>query len=136
MPLGMVRFCRAEVLFIIENLWEIRDGSWPKQDRETGYTDAGVRGQPRQSAPFEKSAQIAAEVDLRLSRCGIEGKLLEYEVQDGRELSETSYQVLNYVSGWRRKRQSYNQWKADRNRQKTHKFMVLRNMLKVQNTPF
>ncbi len=118
-PLGVIRFCRPQMLWLIEC-----DGVY-QDSRSSGYTriDPTIKSQPRQTAPFEKSSQITAEVEARLAKCGIEGKLLQEEVQNGKQLDDfmrcrdcglpycPSLQVLNYISGWRRRRQSFKDWR-------------------------
>jgi hypothetical protein len=55
---------------------------------------------------------FAAEIDSRLKMCGIEGKLLEYEVKLDYQLSPSSYKALNFISGWRRRAESYRSFKS------------------------
>jgi len=68
-------------------------------------------------APFEIPCQFAAEIELRLKACGLDGKLLRAEIQSGilfyENLSEESRWALNYISIWDfRKRPDYVSWKA------------------------
>ena len=101
--------------FLILHIDPLRDGEYPPDPQGSSYTGPAVRSQPRQSAPFEKPAQLAAEVDARLKKCRIEGKLLEEEIKNGKEwdeLTRWSKRALNYVSGYRRRRTGYRQWCA------------------------
>jgi hypothetical protein len=124
-PAGIIRFCRVQVLFLVANLGDLRDGCYPPDPAPNSYTDPGVRSQPRQTAPYERAAQLAAEIDARLQTVPpIQRRLFVVEVEEQLELSGYSRAVLNYIKGWRRKRQSFRIWQADGNR-KTQRKMVL-----------
>ncbi|MCJ7791876.1 MAG: hypothetical protein MUP49_05670, partial [Dehalococcoidia bacterium] len=106
-----IRYCRMQVLWYLVNCESIREGKWPPEPEGSSYTDPAIRGQSIR-VPSRNAEQLAAEIDTRLRRCGIEGKLLEYEVRLEMELSPTSWKVLNYICGWRRKTMSYSEWKS------------------------
>ena len=67
-------------------------------------------------APGEELLCVIAEIDARLAMCGEAGEALQDEapgVLFPRELSRPAMRALNYCSGWRRRRQSYAEWKAN-----------------------
>ena len=68
---------------------------------------------------------ILSEVETRLERTGIHGKLLVAQIELGREFSNLDYDAklaLLYVKGGWRKRMSFNAWKRKRKyRQKGYK---------------
>ncbi len=113
---GQFTFKRDEVLWALRNADLFREGKWPPQNIASGYTDPGIRrkGVKREPA-FVKPAVIIAEVDWRLERAGVDGKLLLAEVQAGYErFSDEAWSALNYISGWNRKEDTYPAWKAKR----------------------
>jgi len=110
-PPRAIVYCRPQVLWYLANCESIREGKWSPEPRGSGYTDPAIRSQSIR-IPARNAEMLAAEIDARLRRCGIEGKLLEYEVRLEMELSPTSWKALNYVSGWRRKTMSYSEWKS------------------------
>ena len=111
-PPGAICYCRPQVLFYLENCEDIRAGSWPKEPDGSTYTDPSIRSKAVK-IPALHAEQFAAEMDARIKMCGIEGKLLELEVLTERELSDTSWKALNFISGWRRRKLSYSQWKKE-----------------------
>lgn len=112
-----IRFCRPQVLWLIENLGVLRTGIWPPNPQGTSYTDATIRGHKRFNAYFETPIQIESEVQIRLENTGLSGKLLVSEINQGiglEGLSIESRSALNYISGWRRRRLSFVDWKRQR----------------------
>lgn len=113
---GQFTFKREQVLWALRNADFFREGKWPPQNIVTGYTDPGIRrkGVKREPA-FVKPEIIIAEVDWRLEKTGVDGKLLMAEVDAGYErFSDEAWRALNYISGWKRKEDSYSAWKAKR----------------------
>ena len=120
-----IRFTREEMIWLITWLTLLQEGRWPPEHKETGYT--GHQGSRGHRAPFETPVQFAAEVDTRLKTTGEAGEALVDEIQSGivdyEGLSRPARRVLNYISGWRRRRQTYSQWKAT---QKYNKSIVFK----------
>jgi hypothetical protein len=110
-PPRAIVYCRPQVLWYLFNCESIREGKWMPEPDGSSYTDPALRSQSVR-IPALNAEQLAAEIDARLRKCGIEGKLLEYEVRLEMELSPTSWKALNYISGWRRKTMSYTKWKS------------------------
>jgi hypothetical protein len=120
-PFAAVRFCRPQMLWLILNMEIIADGRWPPEGKSTGYIDPIVGNTGRKAeAGFTRPVQIAAEVRWRLTRTRSDGETLYDEVSNGLEeyhqLSRAAKNALNYISGWRRRRQGYASWCADRKR--------------------
>jgi hypothetical protein len=111
-----IKFCRQQVIWIIRNLPLMREGIWPRHP-EGELASPIVQKPSKHQAYFETPAQIAGEVDYRLNRTGLEGKLLVSEINlglDYLELQPEARRALNYVVGWRRKRLAYPEWKRQR----------------------
>ena len=106
------------MMWAICYLESLKVGVWPPEMNNTGYVDTvRVQSSRNKEARFIKPAIIAAEVEWRLKRTGIEGKLLVSEIRQGlmlEELQPESRNALNYISGWDRRRQSYQVWKKQR----------------------
>lgn len=114
-------FNKEQVLWAIGNLETLRNGLWPAEPKETGYTEAiGIRKSKQTEATFVKPIGIAGELDWRLKRTKTDGKLLEAEVRASEHLkfwtplSDEAKMALNYISGWRRKTLPYYQYKRQR----------------------
>lgn len=113
---GMIRYCRPQVLWYLLNCDVIRDGEWVPEPLGSSYTDPAIRSKAVR-IPAHHAEYLSAEIDSRLKRCGIEGKLLEYEVKLEYALSESSGEALDYCSGFRRREESYRKFKNRRNSQ-------------------
>ncbi len=119
-----ITFSREQMLWLIENRELLHEGKWPPQHIETGRTDKQVG----HSAPFEvpiihiaevtdrleQVDGIRDEINHRLTAAKVDGKLLLAEVDAGKTISELSYEsrtILNYISGWKRKKMSLSDWR-------------------------
>ena len=124
-----IRFCPYQMKWLIKNLeflkeakYESKDnqdkyveGHWLPEPTLSGYIDPSVRKtRAAKAAPFEYVSAIIAEVEFRLNRTGISGKLLVAEIEAERDLSPEAETALEYVKGWRRKRMSFSDWKSQR----------------------
>ncbi len=122
-PPREITFRRRQMLFLIKNLPQLREGYWPANPAESGYNDLpGIKkGRAgRHHAYFEIPASIAAEVETRLEQARIDGLILEaIECWGKSEESMARYfrmpvwsirkrakNALRYISGWERKKQS------------------------------
>ena len=107
---GEIRFCPFQILWIIEHSETLR-ANWPPDPDGSTHIDPNVRAGYKSEGYYTKPAGILGEVNTRLARTGIHGKLLRAEVLAGLDLSSESKDALMYIKGWRRKRMGYNQWK-------------------------
>ena len=113
---GQVRWCPLQVLWIIAHREELKAGCWPKDPDASGDDNTGSRT-IKTEASFVKPELIVAELEVRLGRVGLQAELLICQVDDGRSLSNLTSEareVLMYVGGSRRKRQSFSEWKKQR----------------------
>lgn len=119
-----ITFSRDQVYWLLSWLELLREGRWPPNF--TGYSQAPLTQHSRNlHAPFEIPVQYASEIDSRLERTGVDGKLLLAEIQLGKtivELQPESRRALNYCSGYRRRRMDYRTW--CRQRRYLHKTMT------------
>jgi len=115
-----IRFWPEHVEWALTHLRELEAGQWPRNPRETGYTD--VQGPKRgHNAYFETPVCLSAEIKVRVAMCGLDGKLAVQCLADGwdaqtlAELMHTSIyriearvrRVVRYCAGWRRRRMAY-----------------------------
>lgn len=131
-----INYDRDCVIWILENYQSLSSGDWPGS-KPSGYTELPAhtqRGFLR--APFENPVLIAAEVMIRVRRCGMDGFLVEEryvklkteeEIARQRHLSiDEIIRCINKViwycaSGkiprWKdtkkRKGRSYREWRRD-----------------------
>ena len=112
----VIRFTRAQVLWLIKNLATLRSGYWPTEP--SSYVDLPLRKKTSKSgAYFTTPVEYAAEIESRLEQAGINGLiLLAIEGWDVTVASLASYfrvsgwviqrrrrQALAFVAGWKRK---------------------------------
>ena len=132
-PHTVTRFTKPQVKWLIPHLPLLRDGSYPRNPKESGYTDLGiVQKHTKAGAKFEVPAGIAAELDIRIQRAGVDGLMLEFlyafEPADELFVMEHMAQCLNlekgeveqrvrnalyFVSGANRKTGGYTQYVKD-----------------------
>ena len=121
-----IRWCPYQVLFILANTETLRAGRWP-QDPDKADDNSGQRT-VKTEGTFTKPILILAEVETRLERTGVCGKLLIAQAEAGREFSNLDYEAksaLLYIKGWRRKKEGFSAWKKRRNyRQKGYQKVV------------
>ncbi|MGD0794947.1 MAG: hypothetical protein ABR958_05070 [Dehalococcoidales bacterium] len=74
-----IRFTYEQMIFLLIHLPMLRAGHYPPDPKNSGYVDSPVvqTGIQRTSAYFTKSAELAAEIDSRLTRCGLDRYLVE-----------------------------------------------------------
>ena len=112
------------VSFLLPNLPYIRDGIWPPSGKTTGYTEISNKPCYRAGAAFEAIVGIAAEIDIRMALIGKLSEILEliytldeeplqvardYRMSE-EDLSYHCRKMLKFMSGWRRKRETYQDW--------------------------
>jgi len=126
------KFTKAQVKWAISNLATLRNGVWPASHKESGYVGEARSKNVSHEAKFIKAASIAAELDLRIQKAGLDGLMLEFlyafEPDDelfviehmaqclNLEVKEVSRRVRNalyFVSGAKRKRTTYSQYQRD-----------------------
>jgi len=132
-PHAVLRFTKAMVKWLIPYLPMLRSGSYPRNPKETGYTDSAIsQRQVKASASFELPASIAAELDIRLQRAGVDGLLLEFLYAfdpadelfviehmaqclnlERREVTQRIKNALYFVSGQDRKKTTYARYIRD-----------------------
>ena len=128
---GDIKYCGFEVIWIIQNAEELRQGGWPlppehlEVDRLKEEIIAG--------AYYEKAICIVAEVDARLKRTGKDGKwlvsliianfLIPEDIRplfDPRDIDADPKLAFDYITGYHRygkdleKWQPYSGWKKQR----------------------
>ncbi|AQU06090.1 hypothetical protein [Dehalococcoides mccartyi] len=114
-----ITFKRGQIEWLLKHLSLLREGIWPANHKESGYV-GGNRTQ-RHSAFFETPCQIAAEIEARLNACGSDGFMVKalYAWGERPEIVAQAFKldefnmwkrverVLKYVSGWKRKRNTF-----------------------------
>jgi hypothetical protein len=110
-----IRFCPYQVVWIIQFAETLKAGRWPKDPNMADDNQGGKN--IKTEAAFTKPILIIAEVESRLGRTGINGKLLVAQIQAGREFSnldKEAWDALLYVKGWKQKPESFPVWKKKR----------------------
>ncbi len=108
-PCYAIHYTWEQCIWMIINILPLDAGKWLTDPRETGYI--GSSHLPSQHAPFETAAMVSGELQARLKRTGLAGKLLVVTLQAGMPLDYDSKMALAYCCGKRRKLQKYSEWK-------------------------
>ena len=124
-----IRWCSYQVLWLIEHFFELNSGGIYRYEIE--WPDTLARELPsihrfvQTSAYFTKTIEVIAELAVRLKKLGRSGELLLAELQAGMEhnLTGEAQMAFYYITGERRKKLDYPQWKANRKR---HKNMAIK----------
>ena len=113
---GQIRWCPYQCIFIIANSATFMLGKWPT-DPDNPHDNNSGRTNIQTEASYCKPITILAELEQRLERTGMSGKLLVAEVEAGRDFTNISREArdaLLYIKGFRRKRMSFSDWKKQR----------------------
>ena len=124
-----INFSREQMEgFILPHLYMLRQGDWPPECPDTGYTGidtAAIRRQHSGAAPYARACEIAAEVGARLNCCGKYARIIyKLNCEEGNhpdklaqefnlhpdDFNELWDKLLHYISGWRRKRVTFKRW--------------------------
>ena len=103
--LRFIVFARPQVFWLLHTNFTF--------EGEAGYTDEKVHKSRTAGAAFEGVSCIVAEVEARVKACGEAGEALADEapqVETINQLSRPAMRALNYCSGWKRRRLSYQDW--------------------------
>ena len=122
-----IRYTKDEVIWLLRHISLLRDGVWPSNPTDSGYTGSpqGKRFNPE--GKFVKAAIMAAELDWRIAQCKQDGYWLEqvYSSEDNLEtmsriaqafqvdINELDYRIhraLRFSCGFRRKPYSYREF--------------------------
>jgi hypothetical protein len=120
-PLREIHFTAEQVKWLISFLPVLREGRWPPYPHGNSYREEPFGRNPNHvHAPFETAAMVAAELDVRIKACGIDGWLVKAVYGWGenyqslgltdQELYQRVGRCLKYVVGWKRKRVSYREF--------------------------
>jgi hypothetical protein len=110
-------YCRIQVVWMIRYADLLDFSIWPP--KQSGYIDqhADIQKSPSLTSPHQATIETWSEVYARLQGTGRDGKILwdeVKEIEDIKLLSQPSRDALNYVSGYRRRRMKYADWKKQR----------------------
>lgn len=99
-----IHYSREQVEWILDHLITLRDGNYPPDPLQSGYTDASIQKTGVNSkAPFITPADIVAEVDRRMLRCGLDWYLIEDYYAKGLDLETIASQhFLEEEDVWNR----------------------------------
>lgn len=121
------RFTRDQIIFCLEHWGDIELAMWPPPPYEEVPSSYVSR-----HAYFEMPTIIKLEIEERLKRCGRDGQMLKDRYALGKsdtdmeltyrskylryleEIEQRIGHVLGYISGKKRKRSSYRDWREHR----------------------
>ncbi len=124
---NQIRFTKPQVKWLLGFIDDLRNGDYLRDPTETGYVDPATKQRHVSGkAKFLKAADIAAELDKRITNAKLDGLLMEFyysaDVEDllfraehiaqclAMPVSEVTKRIRNalfFVSGQRRKAGSY-----------------------------
>ena len=107
-----IRYCPYQIIWILNNRGELLEDKWPEdnvqdnEDVKSGYAHEAYYVKPR---------VIIGEVNYRLSKVSRDAKdVFMQELDRGtyyKDLLDISKSVLMYLKGFRRKNQTFSQWR-------------------------
>jgi hypothetical protein len=119
------RFCSRQVYFIIEHFlalnkddFVLKEIEWQPDPAFSQDKSTYITKRVSKEAKFCKPMEIVAEVEKRLIESGRRGQFLVTSIMGGlamENLPGEAWLTLLYISGWRRRRVSFAQWKYKRN---------------------
>ena len=77
---NQIRFSRAQLLWMMQNISILRSVEWPPDCKVTGYT--GSKSGHNSRAPYENPAAVTAELLTRIEKCGPDGLIMELVYSD------------------------------------------------------
>jgi hypothetical protein len=114
--------------FLLPNLYMLRQGEWPPEEVETGYSGidaSAIQRKHGSTAYFTIACGIAAELGARLNKCGKYDRIIyrlncesggsqdklarEFKLHPD-EFNILWDKLLIYISGWKRKRVTFKRW--------------------------
>lgn len=110
---GEIRWCPYQVIWILQNVATLDEGTWVIDKNLTDESDRRVINE----AYYVKAKIAIAEVRVRLARHSDSGEILVTQIEDRRSidtLSDGAYEILMYVKGKKRKAENFNTWKRKR----------------------
>jgi hypothetical protein len=105
-PLSQLVYSRHQIFVYLHNQ------GWPEHNE--GYLSDKVQSTRQDSGGFERWIDAIVEIDARVEACGEAGEALRWEAPNVEvidQLSPPARRALNYCSGWRRRRETYERWK-------------------------
>jgi hypothetical protein len=100
-PANEISYRLDQVYFLLEHVNTLRDGKYPPDPGETGYNNAGWKASRNTKANFITPAEIIAELDRRLLRCGMDWYLVNDHYEDGLTVEEIAkLHHLDYDETW------------------------------------
>ena len=116
-PPGQIKFCWAQVMFLLANIELLKAGKWPA--KTSGYIDTH---EDVQISKFKQGntaiLDVLAELDKRIDKLPKSHQNIISNTDwycDYYSLSPEARNIVNYLSG-KYKVQTFSQWKAGRNR--------------------
>ncbi len=98
-----IRYTREQVEFILDHLNTFRDGKYPQDPAITGFENAGWKASRNTKAAFITPAEIVAELDRRLLRCGLDWYLVNEHYEQGSTLEDIAkLHHMDYEDVWNR----------------------------------
>lgn len=107
-------WCSLQVFWLLKYADILHVGEWPVPD---ATSPGGMHGKRMTGAAFTKVILIIAEVDCRLKRTGLMGKLLAEQAKNRDRMDDLdgdAKSALYYISGWRRKEMSFSAWRKQK----------------------
>jgi hypothetical protein len=102
-PANEISYRLDQVYFLLEHVNTLRDGKYPPDPGETVYNNAGWKASRNTKANFITPAEIIAELDRRLLRCGVDWYLVNDHYEDGLTVEEIAkLHHLDYDDTWNR----------------------------------
>jgi hypothetical protein len=115
------------MIWLIVNFPTLHEGRWPPDPTST-YVDLGLKRKLKAGGYFERTLEIAAEVERRLEACRTDGLAVEGFYSWGKteeslaryfrttpaHIRERITSVLGFIQGWNFRARPYRRWQQTR----------------------
>ena len=110
---GEIKYCRFQNLWLLSHSDLLDEGIWPI--KESGYIDTHENVQVTKTPTngHQITLEVWSELVQRLAKTKSDGETLRSEASAGldfNQLSKAARNALNYISGWRQRRQDFKTW--------------------------
>ena len=120
---NQIKFCWAQVIFLLGNYDYLNAGHWPVKQNDYFDTHEDVETSLPQSATWEAVSFVKALFDIRIAKLPHslqhDGKGVLFSInwwQEWTSLDDDAKDIVNYLKGYNPKDQDFTQWKSGRNR--------------------
>ncbi|KKM64049.1 hypothetical protein LCGC14_1505340 [marine sediment metagenome] len=90
-----IDYSSSQIIWLMPHLQDIKTGFWPPRHSEVGYSGSSKGRVINKEAKFTKPCIVAAELEVKIEKQGLDGILLEYIYSNPQNYYENVQHVAN-----------------------------------------